>query len=187
MAVARCWRSTRRPATASAAARRGFPSSTTGRPRRVGWFDAVPLRYAVAVNSVSAIMLNKLDILAGLDEILMCVAYEIDGQRVETWPSSAEVLGRARPPGLQPRTDLRPSFRQSPAGRDRIGLACFRFVTGQPTAAEPGMAPARPSPEDCGAAAQRPALLMSLFTSAALRGCVSPDGSELHPLRHQSS
>ena len=51
------------------AARGHEVGTTTGRPRRVGWFDAVPLRYAVAVNSVSAIMLNKLDILAGLDEI----------------------------------------------------------------------------------------------------------------------
>ncbi|MGZ8528383.1 MAG: adenylosuccinate synthetase, partial [Candidatus Limnocylindrales bacterium] len=69
----------------------------TGRPRRVGWFDAVPLRYAVAVNSVSSIMLNKIDILSGIERILMCVAYEIDGRRVESWPSSAEVLARATP------------------------------------------------------------------------------------------
>ena len=53
--------------------------TTTGRPRRVGWFDAVPLRYAVAVNSVSAIMLNKLDILSGIPELCLCVAYQIDG------------------------------------------------------------------------------------------------------------
>jgi len=71
--------------------------TTTGRPRRVGWFDAVPLRYAVAVNSVSAIMLNKLDILSGLDEILLCTAYDIDGRKVERWPSSADVLARAVP------------------------------------------------------------------------------------------
>ena len=71
--------------------------TTTGRPRRVGWFDAVPIRYAVAVNSVSSIMLNKLDILSGLDSIPLCVAYEVDGARVERWPSSAEVLGRAQP------------------------------------------------------------------------------------------
>jgi adenylosuccinate synthase len=71
--------------------------TTTGRPRRVGWFDAVPIRYAVAVNSVSSIMLNKLDILSGLDSIPLCVAYEVDGGRVERWPSSAEVLGRAQP------------------------------------------------------------------------------------------
>jgi adenylosuccinate synthase len=71
--------------------------TVTGRPRRVGWFDAVPLRYAVAVNSVSSIMLNKLDILSGIDELLLCVAYQIDGRRVEAWPSSAELLGRATP------------------------------------------------------------------------------------------
>jgi adenylosuccinate synthase len=70
---------------------------TTGRPRRVGWFDAVSLRYAVAVNSVSSIMLNKLDILSGIDELLMCVAYEVDGERVESWPSSADVLAEAKP------------------------------------------------------------------------------------------
>ncbi|HEV8546685.1 MAG TPA: adenylosuccinate synthase [Candidatus Limnocylindrales bacterium] len=71
--------------------------TTTGRPRRVGWFDAVPLRYAVAVNSVSSIMLNKLDILSGIDPIRLCVAYEIDGRRVEAWPSSATVLSNATP------------------------------------------------------------------------------------------
>jgi adenylosuccinate synthase len=71
--------------------------TTTGRRRRVGWFDAVPLRYAVAVNSVSSIMLNKLDILSGLDPIRLCVAYEIDGRRVESWPANAALLGRARP------------------------------------------------------------------------------------------
>jgi len=71
--------------------------TTTGRPRRVGWFDAVPIRYAVAVNSVSSIMLNKIDILSGIARIPLCVAYEIDGQRVDRWPSSAAVLGRATP------------------------------------------------------------------------------------------
>jgi len=71
--------------------------TTTGRRRRVGWCDAVPLRYAVAVNSVTSIMLNKLDILSGLEEIRLCVAYEIDGQRVEAWPSSADLLARSRP------------------------------------------------------------------------------------------
>jgi adenylosuccinate synthase len=71
--------------------------TTTGRPRRVGWMDAVPLRYAVAVNSVSSIMLNKLDILSGLQTVRLCVAYEIDGRRVETWPSSGSALARAMP------------------------------------------------------------------------------------------
>ncbi len=79
-------------------AERGHEVGTvTGRPRRVGWFDAVPLRYAVAVNSVSSIMLNKLDILSGIDPLRVCVAYEIDGRRVEVWPSSGAALARATP------------------------------------------------------------------------------------------
>jgi adenylosuccinate synthase len=82
---------------AGIAARGHEVGTTTGRPRRVGWFDAVPLRYAVAVNSVSSIMLNKLDILSGLDPIRLCTAYEVDGRRIETGPSSAAVLARATP------------------------------------------------------------------------------------------
>jgi adenylosuccinate synthase len=79
-------------------AERGHEYGTvTGRPRRVGWLDVVPLRYAVAVNSISSIMLNKLDILSGVDPLCVCVAYEIDGRRVETWPSSGAALARATP------------------------------------------------------------------------------------------
>jgi adenylosuccinate synthase len=79
------------------AARGHEVGTTTGRPRRVGWFDAVPLRFAVAVNSVSSIMLNKLDILSGLESLQLCTAYNVDGQRLEHWPSSAAVLARAEP------------------------------------------------------------------------------------------
>jgi adenylosuccinate synthase len=79
------------------AARGHEVGTTTGRPRRVGWFDAVSCRYAVALNSVSSIMLNKLDILSGVDPIRVCVAYEIDGRRIEAWPSSADLLTRATP------------------------------------------------------------------------------------------
>ncbi len=71
--------------------------TTTGRPRRVGWFDAVPLRYAVAVNSVSSIMLNKLDILSGLPTLRLGVAYEVAGRRLDHWPSSAQAIVDATP------------------------------------------------------------------------------------------
>ena len=71
--------------------------TTTGRRRRVGWNDAVPLRYAVELNGVSSIMLNKLDVLSGIPEILLCVAYEIDGKRVDRWPASGSELARAKP------------------------------------------------------------------------------------------
>ena len=71
--------------------------TTTGRPRRVGWFDSVPLRYAVAVNSVSSIMLNKLDILSGLPTLRLGVAYEVAGRRLDHWPSSAQAIVDATP------------------------------------------------------------------------------------------
>ncbi len=71
--------------------------TTTGRPRRVGWFDAMPLRYAVAVNSVSSIMLNKLDILSGIPTIRLGVAYDVGGKRVDHWPSSASAIADAAP------------------------------------------------------------------------------------------
>jgi len=71
--------------------------TTTGRRRRVGWFDALPARFAVEINSVSSIMLNKIDILSGLEEVRVCVGYDIDGERVERWPASADALARAIP------------------------------------------------------------------------------------------
>ena len=71
--------------------------TTTGRQRRCGWFDAVPLRYAVELNGVTEIMINKLDILSGLDQIRVCVAYEVDGRRVDRWSLTAYELIRAAP------------------------------------------------------------------------------------------
>ncbi len=71
--------------------------TTTGRPRRCGWLDIVLMRYAVRLNGFTELILNKLDILSGLPELALCVAYEIDGHRVETMPYDAEVLARAHP------------------------------------------------------------------------------------------
>ena len=71
--------------------------TTTGRRRRCGWLDFVPLRYSVAVNSVSSIVLNKLDILSGLAELKVCVGYRIDGRLTDAWPLSAAQLERAQP------------------------------------------------------------------------------------------
>lgn len=60
--------------------------TTTGRPRRVGWLDLVLLRYAIRVNGVSELAVTKLDILSGLDELKLCVAYQANGQRYEIPP-----------------------------------------------------------------------------------------------------
>ena len=70
--------------------------TTTGRRRRCGWFDAAPLRHVVAINSVSRIMMNKLDILSGLEEILLCTGYTVDGAPVR-WPLTLDELERAVP------------------------------------------------------------------------------------------
>ena len=71
--------------------------TTTGRPRRCGWLDIVMLRYAVCVNGFSEMMLTKLDILSGLDELKLAVAYDIDGQQYEYPPVTNELLLRAKP------------------------------------------------------------------------------------------
>lgn len=60
--------------------------STTGRPRRCGWLDLVALRHAVAVNGLSEIAITKLDVLTVLPELKICVAYELDGQRIDYPP-----------------------------------------------------------------------------------------------------
>ena len=61
--------------------------ASTGRPRRCGWYDAVAVRYAARVNGIGAIALTKLDVLDGLDTIQVAVAYDIDGHRVDEFPS----------------------------------------------------------------------------------------------------
>jgi adenylosuccinate synthase len=71
--------------------------ATTGRPRRCGWLDIVALKYAVMVNGMGVIALTKLDVLSGLDEIKVCVAYEIDGKGVAGFPGSAYVLENVKP------------------------------------------------------------------------------------------
>jgi len=70
---------------------------TTGRPRRIGWFDGVAGRYSARVNGFDAMIITKLDILDGWDEIKVCVAYEIDGVRTEQFPIDAAALERAIP------------------------------------------------------------------------------------------
>ena len=64
--------------------------TTTGRPRRCGWFDAVALRHAVRVNGVDQIALMKLDVLDGFDEVKVCVAYEYDGKEINYVPYDLE-------------------------------------------------------------------------------------------------
>jgi len=71
--------------------------ATTGRKRRCGWLDAVALRRACELSSVSGLCITKLDVLDGLDEIKICVAYNLDGQEVTTPPAGADRFERCEP------------------------------------------------------------------------------------------
>ncbi len=71
--------------------------TTTGRPRRCGWFDAVIARYAARVNGVTDFVLTKLDVLTGLEKVPVCVAYDVDGVRHDEMPVSQSDFHHARP------------------------------------------------------------------------------------------
>ena len=77
---------------------RGFEfGTTTGRPRRTGWFDAPIARYSARVNGVTDFVMTKLDVLTGLESIPVCVAYDIDGVRVDEVPVSQSDFHHAVP------------------------------------------------------------------------------------------
>lgn len=71
--------------------------TTTGRQRRCGWFDAVVGRYAVRLNGITDLVITKLDVLSGLEKVRICVAYEVDGRRVETMPTTQTGFHHAKP------------------------------------------------------------------------------------------
>jgi adenylosuccinate synthase len=71
--------------------------TTTGRPRRCGWFDAVVARYAVRINGVTDYFVTKLDVLSGLDKVPVCVAYEVDGKRCDEIPMTQTDFHHAKP------------------------------------------------------------------------------------------
>jgi adenylosuccinate synthase len=71
--------------------------TTTGRPRRCGWYDAVISRYAARVNGVTDFVLTKLDVLTGWEQIPVCVAYEVDGKRFDEMPMSQSDFHHAKP------------------------------------------------------------------------------------------
>jgi len=85
--------------------------TTTGRPRRCGWFDAVAMRHAVRVNGADQVALMKLDVLDGFEEIKVCVAYEVDGEQIDYVPYDME--------------DAKPVY-QTFSGWDKTkGIRCF--------------------------------------------------------------
>src|SRR5213083_867432 len=71
--------------------------ASTGRPRRCGWFDAFATRYAAEINGFSSVALTKLDVLDALDEIKVCVGYNLDGKKCDSLPSVSQDLRRVEP------------------------------------------------------------------------------------------
>lgn len=71
--------------------------TVTGRKRRCGWFDAVLVRQAVALNGIDGLALTKLDVLDGLDEIKIAVGYELDGETIDYFPATADAQARLKP------------------------------------------------------------------------------------------
>jgi len=71
--------------------------ATTGRPRRTGWFDAVVVEHAVRINGVTGLAITKLDVLDGLPEVKLCVAYERNGERIDSIPADCSALAECKP------------------------------------------------------------------------------------------
>ncbi|WP_052847779.1 adenylosuccinate synthase [Streptomyces avicenniae] len=119
---------------------------TTGRDRRCGWFDAVIARYATRVNGLTDFFLTKLDTLTGWERIPVCVAYEIDGRRVEELPASQSDFHHAKPiyeylPGWSEDISKARSFDELPATAQRY-VTTLEELSGAPISAI-GVGPGR--------------------------------------------
>ena len=71
--------------------------TTTGRKRRCGWFDAVAARYASRLNTLTELVITKLDVLSAFDSIKVCVAYEYEGERYDEFPPNQTIFNKCRP------------------------------------------------------------------------------------------
>ncbi|MCJ0572979.1 adenylosuccinate synthase [Enterococcus cecorum] len=71
--------------------------TTTGRPRRVGWFDSVVMRHSKRVSGITNLCLNSIDVLSGLETVKICTAYELDGELIYHYPASLKELQRCKP------------------------------------------------------------------------------------------
>ncbi len=101
--------------------------STTGRPRRCGWFDAVALRRAAQVNSLSGLCITKLDVLDGMEQVRICVGYECEGRWFDVPPMGAEALARCVPEYIE-----MPGWSGSTAGiteRDQLPAEAIAYLT----------------------------------------------------------
>jgi adenylosuccinate synthase len=71
--------------------------TTTGRPRRCGWFDAVAVRYTARLSGITSMAVMMMDVLGHFDEVKLCVGYKLDGETLNRFPSDADELRRCQP------------------------------------------------------------------------------------------
>jgi len=119
---------------------------TTGRNRRCGWFDAPIAKYAVRVNGLTDFFLTKLDVLTGWEKIPVCVAYEIDGMRVEELPASQSDFHHAKPiyeylPGWKENISMARSVKDLPKNAQEY-VKYLEKISGAPMSAI-GVGPGR--------------------------------------------
>src|SRR5438309_686716 len=100
--------------------------ASTGRPRRCGWFDAVATRYAAEIKGFSSVELTKLDVLDTLDEMKVCVGYNLDGKTCESLPSVSQDLRR-----VEPIYETLPGWKSSTVGMtdlNQLPIAAHAYV-----------------------------------------------------------
>lgn len=71
--------------------------TVTGRPRRVGWLDLFSIKYGIMINGVDKIIITLLDALEGIDPINICIGYELNGKKLESWPIQSEIIENCEP------------------------------------------------------------------------------------------
>ncbi|MFT4233853.1 MAG: adenylosuccinate synthetase, partial [Microbacterium sp.] len=106
--------------------------TTTGRPRRVGWYDALITKYATRINGITDLVLTKLDILTGLEQIPVCVAYDVDGVRFDDIPVNQTDFHHATPilqnfPGWSEDISTARTFEELPQNAQDYVLALERM------------------------------------------------------------
>ncbi len=117
--------------------------STTGRPRRCGWLDLFALKFSVMVNDLDGLVITKLDVLDAFDQIKVCVGYEVDGELLENFPSTAKELEEVKPvyetlPGWRKETTKVKSLKDLPPEaknflrfiEDYLGIPIYMVSTG---------------------------------------------------------
>jgi adenylosuccinate synthase len=112
--------------------------TTTGRPRRCGWFDAVAARYVIELNGINYLSITKLDVLDTLPTLRICTGYRLNGRAIDYMPSSADDLSQVEPiyeelPGWQTSTSAARAFDDLPANAQRY-LMRLEELTGATTA-----------------------------------------------------